>query len=69
MLCPAQLFGNNHRIRQGRASSESSHAVAHASLETYRSKVVAAYFISAGVAVAGPSPTISSTASESFAPS
>jgi hypothetical protein len=29
----------------------------------------AAYFTSAGVAVAGPSPTISSTASESFAPS
>jgi hypothetical protein len=28
-----------------------------------------AYFTSAGVAVAGPSPTISSTASESFAPS
>jgi hypothetical protein len=29
----------------------------------------AVYFTSAGVAVAGPSPTISSTASESFAPS
>jgi hypothetical protein len=28
-----------------------------------------AYFVSAGVIVAGPSPTISSTASSSFAPS
>jgi hypothetical protein len=35
-LCPAQVFGNNYRIHQGRAPSESSRAIAYALPEMHR---------------------------------